>query len=105
MEKFSSSVDTRAGRSKCWLVDGDVDGNGQHGNGTTSGSDHENLPSSHLVDQEEDPEQGGAGLDDTKDTGSEETSVGTSDSQGLEDGGRVVVDGVDTSSVLEGKER
>src|ERR1700733_2795158 len=44
-------------------------------------------------------------LNNPKDACGEEASVGASDANGFEDGRRIVIDGVDTSAVLEDEER
>jgi hypothetical protein len=49
-----------------------------------------------VVNENHEPHKGKDSLDNTKDTGGQEASVGTSDADALEDGGAVVVDGVDT---------
>ena len=55
-----------------------------------------------VIDYEKAPNESEDGLDDTEDTGSEETSASTSDTDRTEESRRVVVDGVDsaTSSAL-----
>ena len=55
-----------------------------------------------MINDEEAPNESEDGLDDTEDTGSEETSTSTSDTDRTEESRRVVVDGVDsaTSSAL-----
>lgn len=66
----------------------------------TNGANHEQKASSQLVDQEEEPDESHASLDNTEDTSSKERGVGSGDADALEDRGRVVVDGVDSGGVL-----
>jgi hypothetical protein len=49
-----------------------------------------------VVNENHEPHKGKGSLDNTKDTSGEEASVGTGDADASEDGGAVVVDGVDT---------
>ena len=51
-----------------------------------------------MINDEEAPNESKDSLDNTKDTGSEETSAGTSDTDRTEESRRVVVDGVDTAT-------
>ena len=50
-----------------------------------------------MIDDEEAPHESENSLDDTEDTGSEETSTSTSDTDRTEESRRVVVDGVNTA--------
>lgn len=86
------------------LGDGDVSSDVVHGERSTGGTDHEDGLSSESIDEVEQPDDGTQKLDETKDTGRQQGSVGSGDTDGLEYGGRVIVDGVDTGSVLHGKE-
>jgi hypothetical protein len=49
-----------------------------------------------VVNENHEPHKGKDSLDNTKDTGGEEASVGTGDADASEDSGAVVVDGIDT---------
>ena len=51
-----------------------------------------------MINDEEAPNEGEDSLDDTEDTGSEETSASTGDTDRTEESRRVVVDGVDTAT-------
>lgn len=53
-----------------------------------------------MVDKEQQPDDGQDSLHNTEDTRGKETGVGALDTDALEDGGTVVVDGVDTRAVL-----
>lgn len=72
--------------------------------GTTKSTDQEQVATTDTVNQVQKPDKGNDSLDDTEDTGGEHASVGTSDTNALEDGRGVVVDGVDTRAVLPEKE-
>lgn len=74
--------------------------NDPHADRTTKGTTHEKLATTKFVNEEEEPDDGEDGLDNTEDTGGKESSVGSADTDGLEDSGGVVVDGVDTGAVL-----
>ena len=50
-----------------------------------------------MINDEEAPNESEDSLDDTEDTGSEETSTSTSDTDRTEESRRVVVDGVNTA--------
>lgn len=76
-----------------------VGANDPHADGTTNGTAEQELSAAELVDQEQQPDKGCDGLDDTKDTSHQVYGVG-SDTDAAEDGRRVVVDGVDTRTVL-----
>jgi hypothetical protein len=49
-----------------------------------------------VINDEEAPNEGEKGLDNTEDTGRQETSARTSDTDRFEESGGVVVDGVDS---------
>lgn len=53
-----------------------VGANDPHADGAANGTAEEELSAAELVDQEEEPEKGGDGLDDTKDTSHQVDSVG-----------------------------
>jgi hypothetical protein len=71
-----------------------------HADGATSGADHQEVATTEFIDEEQEPNECENSLDNTEEAGSEESSVCTSDTDRFEDGGRVVVDGVDTTAVL-----
>ena len=52
-----------------------------------------------MINDEEAPNESEDSLDDTEDTGSEETSAGAGDTDRTEESRRVVVDGVDTEEI------
>ena len=52
-----------------------------------------------MINDEEAPNESKDSLDNTKDTGSEETSASTGDTDRTEESRRVVVDGVDTEEI------
>ena len=81
------------------LDDVDVGTDDPHANGSSDSTNEQQLSATKLVNQEEQPDDGHESLDDTENTSQDVDSVGL-DTEGLEDGGRVVVDGVDTGSVL-----
>lgn len=58
-----------------------------------------------MIDEEDEIDQSENSLDDTEETGSEECGVGSSDANTLENRRRVVIDSVDTRSVLPEEER
>ncbi len=87
------------------LGDGDVGSDVVHGESTTGCGDHQKTATANSLNEDENEEKGTDGLDDTKDTGGQETSVGADDTERLEHGGGVVVDGVDSRAVLESEER
>lgn len=78
----------------------DESGNDEHADTTAKGTNEEKVATTKGVDEKEDPNEGHDGLDDTEDACGKEASAGSGDTERLEDGGRVVVDGVDTRSVL-----
>lgn len=92
-----------------WVVlrlrNGDVSSDVPQANTATDGSDHQKTSSTILIDKENKVDEREYSLDDTKEPSSEQRGVGASDTNGLEDGWRVVVDGVDTRSVLPEEER
>lgn len=51
-----------------------------------------------MINENENPDEGDYRLDNAKDTGGEEASVGTSNADTSEDSGAVVVDSVDTGA-------
>lgn len=53
-----------------------------------------------MVNQIEQPENGDGGFDNAKDAGGEQRGIGPSNADGLEHGGRIVVDRVDAGAVL-----
>lgn len=83
-----------------WVSDGNVSTNDPETDGTTESSKHEEVTSAELVDEEEEPDQSEDSLDDTEDTSGKERSVGTSNTNVLEDSWAVVVDGIDARTVL-----
>lgn len=81
------------------LDDVDVGTDDPHADGASDGTNEQQLSATELVNKEEQPDDGHEGLDDTENTSQDVNSVRL-DTEGLEDGRRVVVDGVDTGSVL-----
>ena len=73
------------------VSDGDVGTDVVHRDGSTGGTNDQEGLSSEPVYEVEQPDDGTSELDQTKDTGSEECSVRSSDTDGFENGGRVVV--------------
>ncbi len=67
---------------------------------TTDCADHQQVTTTVLIDQEDEVEDCEYSLDDTEETGGEERVRGTGDTDGFEDGWGVVVDSVDSRSVL-----
>lgn len=59
-----------------WLDDVDVCADNPHTDGTGDGTAEEEVTATELVDQEEQPDDGHDGLDDTEDTGHDIDSVG-----------------------------
>lgn len=82
------------------LGDGDIGSDIEHGEGSTSTTDDEELAAAETVKEEDEGDNRGAHLDDTIDTGGEEGGRSAGDTEGFEDGGRVVVDSVDSGQVL-----
>lgn len=66
---------------------------------------HEQIPSSKSVNQEEEPDDCNYGFYDSKNSSSQQTGICAYDTDGLEDCGRVVVDSIDSRSVLPEEER
>jgi len=95
-------VSSRDGRD---VGSSEVTSNDIHRDGTTDRSDEKNSTTSKVINDEEAPNEGENSLDDTEDTSSEETSASSSDTDRTEESRRVVVDGVDTSTVLPHEER
>ena len=67
---------------------------------TAKSSEHEMVAAAQSVDEEEEPDDGYGGFDNTKDSGGEETGIRSSYADRFEDGGGVVVDCVDAGGVL-----
>lgn len=67
---------------------------------TPESTEHEEVSSTKVVDEEEEPDDGYQCLDDTEDAGGEERGVCAGDTNGFEDCGGVVVDGVDAGRIL-----
>lgn len=82
-----------------WLNDADVASDDPHAEGTGDGTDEKKLSSSELIDEEEKPDKGHNGLDNTEDTSHQVDSVALNTDAG-ENGRGVVVNGVDTGAVL-----
>lgn len=80
--------------------DGDVAADVPEAQGAAEGADEQEVPAAEVVDQYKKPEEGEGGFDDAEDAGGEEAGVGALHADGLEDGGGVVVDGVDPGGVL-----
>lgn len=77
----------------------DVGTNSIHAGGSADGTTEEELTTSELINQKEQPDNGEDSLDDTKDTIENTLSVASNTKTG-EDSRAVVVDGVDTGRVL-----
>lgn len=88
-----------------WLGDGDVGTDVVEAETTSEGTNHQKTTTAKSLNKEEEVDEGEGSLDNAKETGSEEGGVRSSDTDGLEDGWRVVVDGVDTGGVLPEEER
>jgi hypothetical protein len=86
------------------VVDGIGDGNVAtdipEAQRATNSTNEQHGPTAEVVDEDGDPNKSENSLDDTEDTGGEETGVGAADAEGAEDGGGIVVDGVDARAVL-----
>ena len=67
-----------------------------HAQAPANGTDHQELATAEVIDEEEQPDKRERGLHNSEKPGGEETSVCAGNAQGTEDGWRVVVDGVDT---------
>lgn len=77
-----------------------VGSNDEHADCTTSGTDHQKLPATKVIDQKQDPDEGHDGLDHSEDASGEERSTGAANANGCEHFRRVVVDSVDSGAVL-----
>jgi hypothetical protein len=66
-----------------WLGDLDVGADNPETDGAAEGTDEEKVATADSVDQPKEPDEGDDGLDDAEDTSSEETCVGTGDTDGL----------------------
>jgi len=68
-EEGSSSVSgDSTGSGGCWFLDGDVDGNAEHGSSSSNGTSHQDLSPSESVNHVENPNESTDSLDDTEDT-------------------------------------
>lgn len=74
-------------------------------NGAAESTVHQEVPTAEVIDEEEKPYDCHDCLDDTKDSSGEQRGVGACDADGLENGGRIVIDGVDPGRVLPEEER
>ena len=83
----------------------DVAADVPHAERATDSSVHEQVAASELVNKDEEPEKCDDGLDDAENASCEKRGGGTDDTDRLEDGGRVIVDGIDTGGVLPEEER
>lgn len=66
-----------------WLGDLDVGADNPETDGAAEGTDEEKVATADSVDQPKEPDEGYDGLDNAEDTSSEETCVGTGDTDGL----------------------
>ena len=56
-----------------------------HANRTTDRTDHQELPASEVVDEDQNPDDGEYGLDHAEDTGGQEGGAGSADTDRGED--------------------
>lgn len=73
-----------------------VDGEVEHGYSSADGTDKQGGTSAEFVDDEDHEDDCCGHFDESVDTSGEELDRGTGEANGLEDGGGVVVDGVDS---------
>lgn len=71
-----------------------------HADRTTNSADHQELSATEVVDEEQNPNDGEYGLDHAEDTGGQEGSAGSADTNRGEHSRGVVVDCVDARTVL-----
>jgi len=83
-----------------WVCNLDVRSDVIEAEGTAEGTEHEEVSSTEVVDEEEEPDDGYEGLDNAEDTGSEERGICARDTNRFEDSWRVVVDGVNSGGIL-----
>lgn len=76
----------------------DVAADEVHAEAAADGAAHEQDAAAHVVDEPEDPDEGEDRLDDAEDARGEEGRVGACDADAAEDGGAVVVDGVNSGA-------
>lgn len=79
----------------------DVSADNPHAARASQRTNHEQVATAQLINEDEEPNEGQDSLDNTKETCGEEAGVGSLDTDRLENGRAVVVDGVDTRAVLE----
>ena len=82
-----------------WVVE-DVSSDDEHADCTTSGTDHQKLPATKVIDQDQDPDDGHYSLHNTENAGCEEGGASTTNADRSEDARAVVVDSVDPRAVL-----
>lgn len=68
-------------------------------------TDHEEAATAKLVDEEDEVDYCSDGFDDAEETGGEERGIDSGNTDGFEDCGAVVVDGVDSGKMLVGTRR
>lgn len=71
-----------------------------HADRATSSTDHEEIASAKSVDEEQEPDDCNHRLHNPEQASGEECSVCTSNTDGLEDRGRIVVDSIDATAIL-----
>ena len=83
-----------------WVCDLDICTNIIQAESTPEGTKHEEVSTAEVVDEEEQPNDGHQRLDDAEDASGEERGICARDTDRFEDSWRVVVDGVNSGSVL-----
>lgn len=78
----------------------DVSSDDEHANCTTSGTDHQKLPATKVIDQDQDPDNGHYSFYHAKDTRGKEGGASTTNTDRSEDARAVVVDSIDSRAVL-----
>lgn len=89
---------TRGGSLNCGGRD--VSSQNPHADGATEGTSHEQVPATKVVDHEKHPKEGEDSFNDTENSSGQEPSVSALNTNCLKNRRTVVVDGVDTRSVL-----
>ena len=82
------------------LRDLDVRSHIPHAQTATDRTNHQEPSSSELIDEEEKIDDGSNGLDDSKQASGKQRCVCALNTNALEYRGRIIIDGVDTRSVL-----
>ena len=91
--------------SSLWRSNAYIETDVEHGKSLSDGADEKRASSTQRIGHEEEETDARSNLDDTVDTGAEERSRCTSDTQVLEDSRCVRVDGVCTRHLLADHER